>query len=72
MGKTSRKDKNGKTVIEGLIKKDKSHYCNCFHCSRKDTKGIKSKISIREMKECLKINNETYEVRDKNQIHNKS
>ena len=54
MSDTYRKDKNGKTLKEGLKKKDGAYRCNCHYCVGVDRNELIDKIAEKELKTEIK------------------
>lgn len=50
MSDTYRKDKNGKTLKEGLKKKDGAYRCNCHYCVGVDRNELIEKIAEKELR----------------------
>lgn len=54
MSNTTRKDKNGKTLKEGLKKKDGVYRCNCHYCVGFDRNELIEKIADKELETEIK------------------
>jgi hypothetical protein len=50
MGKTTRKDKNGRTFKESLKKRHSRYKCRCEYCSGVSLNRMKEKIAEKELK----------------------
>jgi len=53
MGKTTRKDRNGRTFKESLKKRYSRYKCRCEYCSGVSLNRTREKIAEKELKEEL-------------------
>ena len=53
MGKTIRKDRNGKTFKESLKKRNSRYKCRCEYCSGVSLNKTKEKIASKELEQEL-------------------